>query len=174
MLMDTRLMLTGRNSLSTADSFASDLPQESIKLEYCWVCDETFTEFGGRPSFFKHDHHLVPRAYGGVDGPTVSLCDSHHTTLHQMALRMYSNKPHFDLLTRNPVYDRKLLWLASLVVNARHLTENDPNKPLVLHVVADKNFKSKLKALKTVFPKSSYTVLIRYAVEQLYRKHFQD
>lgn len=147
---------------------------ESIVLPHCWVCLKEFGASSPGGSTLEERHHIIPRAYGGSEGPVVSLCCDHHTTLHQMALRMYSNKPHFDLLTRNPVYDRKLLWLASLVVNARHLTENDPNKPLVLHVVADKNFKSKLKALKTVFPKSSYTVLIRYAVEQLYRKHFQD
>jgi len=153
----------------------SDIPNAPIVLEHCWVCEKKFTEFGGEPSNFRHQHHLVPRAYGGTDGPTVSLCDSHHTTLHQIALKLYSGKPYFDLLTNNTIQDKRVLWMASLVANARRLTENDPNKPMILTVVADKTLKDKLRKLKTVFPRNtSFPALIKHAVEQLYRKTFQD
>ena len=154
--------------------FQSDIPTTSLQLEYCWVCKNRFTEFGGAPSNFKHDHHMIPRAYGGVDGPTVSLCDSHHTTLHQVALKLYSGKPFGELLTGNQEHNKRILWLSTLVVNARRLTENDPNKPMMLPLVADKALKDKLKKLKQVYPKTSFPALIKYAIEQLYRRTFQD
>lgn len=117
---------------------------------------------------------MVPRAYGGVDGPTVSLCDSHHTALHRIALKLEKGKPYSEFLTNNRVFDKKLIWLASIVVNAKHYAGDDPNKPTPILLVAKGDTKKKLKQLKTLYPKASYSDVIEYAVAQLYSKHFQD
>lgn len=41
----------------------------------CWVCGASSTE----------DHHVVPRTYGGENGPQVSLCGNCHTCLHHIS-----------------------------------------------------------------------------------------
>ena len=33
-----------------------------------------------------HSHHVIPQAYGGVDGPQVPLCGSCHTSVHAHAV----------------------------------------------------------------------------------------
>jgi hypothetical protein len=149
-----------------------DLPTSSLKLEFCWVCKERFTEFGGKPNFFCHDHHLVPRAYGGKDGPTYSLCDSHHNALHQIALRLMKGKAFQTLLSNSNDTDRRLLWLATIVVNAKRLVGNDPNKPILITFVAKGATKHKLKALKGVY-KLSNANLIELAISNLHSRHFQ-
>jgi hypothetical protein len=144
----------------------------NIELENCWVCGIKFTEFGGQPNTYKHSHHMVPRAYGGKDGPTVSLCDSHHTTIHQLALKLEAGKPVNNFLEGDNKTDRRLLWLASIIVNAKALTTNDPNKPMPIMFVANKDIKEKLKTLKTIY-RQSYGTIIQHAIANLYNKHFR-
>lgn len=114
---------------------------------------------------------MVPRAYGGVDGPTVSLCDSHHTALHQIALRLERGKPFNHLLTGDNTQDKRLLWLATIVVNAHALTTDDPNKPMPITFVANRDTKTRLRALKKIY-RQPYGSLIQYAIQILYSKHF--
>lgn len=140
---------------------------EHMLLDYCWVCK---TKFG--PSLKQEDHHIIPRAYGGIDGPQVSLCDSHHTALHEIALRLYTKKPYFNLLTKDPEQNKKLLWLASCVYNARLLTENDPNKKPLLVEQVSKETTERLRKLKTIYPRTSRGKILEAAVGVLYARHF--
>lgn len=149
-------------------STGSTIIREHVFLPHCWVCQ---TKFG--PSMKEERHHLIPRAYGGVDGPQVSLCDSHHTALHNIALRLYAARTFTDLLTHDREQDAKLIYLAKVVYDARMLTENDPNKRRVEVVpLSGDNFK-KLVKLKTVY-KESRSNTIERAIKQLYSRHFKD
>jgi hypothetical protein len=150
-----------------------DGPVTSLKLEYCWVCREKFTEYGGKPNFFAHEHHLVPRAYGGKDGPTYSLCDSHHNALHRIAERLDKGKQYNEFLTGENDSDRRLLWLATVVINSKRITANDPNKAMPVTFVAKGITKQRLKKLKTVY-KLSFANILELAVRSLYFKHFQS
>jgi hypothetical protein len=170
---DTRLTPQDKNSFLESKTDWLDIPVNSLKLNYCWVCQKKFTAFGGEPNFFCHEHHLVPRAYGGIEGPTYSLCSPHHTALHQIALRLDRHKSYSDLLSGNNKLDKKLLWLASIVVNAKKLTTNDPNKPVVLTFVARGLSKKRLKELKKVY-KLSYNNIMEMAIKTLHSKHFQN
>jgi hypothetical protein len=134
----------------------------------CWVCQIRFDH-----SNKKEDHHIIPRAYGGVDGPQVSLCDSHHSALHNISLRLFSKKPFKDLLTHTHIYDEKLLWLATVACNSRILTENDPNKKQVLVLSPNKETITKLKQLKKVYGNVSRERLIELAINKLYSQHFK-
>ena len=141
---------------------------EHMLLDHCWVCKRKFGH-----SIKQQDHHVVPRAYGGTDGPQVSLCSAHHTALHEIALKLYTKKPYFDFLTRDPQQDQKLLWLASVCYNARLATENDPNKkPLVVEHIR-KETMAQLKQLKLIYPKTSRAKLLEAAVNALYSRHFK-
>ncbi len=106
--------------------------QISNDLSRCWICHQLFGQ-----DVHRHTHHIIPQAYGGVDGPVVDVCDSHHASLHKIALRLIGSKPYFDLLTRDPKIDQRLLWLASRVQVAEAATRNDPNKRTLFPVVLD-------------------------------------
>jgi hypothetical protein len=141
---------------------------EHVFLDHCWVCR---TPFG--PSMKEERHHLIPRAYGGTDGPQVSLCDSHHTALHNIALRLYSERSFTDLLTQVPEHDSKLIYLGQVVYKARLLTENDPNKRRVEVVPLTSDSFRKLIKLKTIH-KVSRSKLIETAINQMYSRYFKE
>lgn len=142
--------------------------REHIFLDGCWVCS---AKFG--PSLKEERHHLIPRAYGGTDGPQVSLCDSHHTALHNIALRLYSERSFTDLLTSIPDQDNRLIYLGQVVYKARLLTENDPNKRRVEVVPLTGDTFRKLVKLKTIH-KGSRSKLIELAICQMYARHFKE
>jgi hypothetical protein len=149
-----------------SDSVVSPIVANTF-LTYCWIC--------GIP--FSHDcqeerHHVIPRAYGGTNGPQVSLCDSHHSALHQIALKMYTGKSFFNLMSGRQEQDARLLYLASVAYNARILTEKDPNKKqmLVLHISGQES--QELNALKSIY-KVGREKLIGLAIKSLYDRHFK-
>lgn len=39
-----------------------------------------------------HCHHLIPRARGGLNGPTKDICGSCHTSIHSAALSIESGR----------------------------------------------------------------------------------
>lgn len=137
-------------------------------LPHCWVCRRKFSA-----SLKDHDHHVIPRAYGGVDGPQVRVCDTHHSALHDIALRLYARKPFNDLLSGDNDTDKRLIYLASLACNARIATENDPNRRRVLVLTPKKETLQQLDALKQRHgSRISRERLIEIAVKTLYDKHF--
>lgn len=144
-----------------------DIPiRAHVFLPRCWVCGKSFG-----PSLKEERHHLIPRAYGGTDGPQVSLCDSHHTALHNIALRLYSKRTFNDLLTSIPSLDRKLIYMGTVVYKARLLTENDPNKKQNEVYSFSNDTLNKLKKLKTIYKGSRESIAER-AIQQLYSRHF--
>ena len=140
---------------------------ENTFLSYCWACKNVFNA-----ELLEHRHHIVPRAFGGVDGPQVSLCDTDHAILHKIALRLIAEKPFFDLLTKNQARDKHILYLAMIVANAKIATDNDPNKAQVVVLHLTKEYKDKLNELKQVMGKMSRQRLIEYAVDNLHNKFF--
>lgn len=146
----------------------SDIPVRAhIFLPKCWVCQRKFG-----PSLKEERHHLIPRAYGGTDGPQVSLCDSHHSALHNIALRLYSKRTYEDLITGSKEMDTKLTYMGKVVYKARLLTENDPNKKRVeVYAFSGETF-AKLKRLKAIYGGSRESIVDR-AINQLYSRHFK-
>jgi len=147
---------------------------DSIVLDHCWVCRSKFVGCGGSAN--REEHHIVPRAAGGSDGPTVSLCDGHHTCLHKIALSIKSKKPYFQLLLGEPdEAKQKILWLATRVFNAFEAVKNDPNKRVVVILTLDRKKQHQLEVLKKVYPSlRSREALINLALDNLYRRHFSD
>lgn len=154
---------------------------QSKILDHCWVCGQKFLPAVG--GTYKEDHHLVPRAYGGGDGPTVSLCERHHKGLHNIALKMISGKSFHELLERDPqrsikenqTVNLKMIRLAEIVANAKRLTDNDPNKQAILTLSLGADLKNKIDKLMTVNPDcKSRARLIAFAVESLYKRTFTD
>lgn len=146
---------------------------KTIALEYCWICGERFVEFGGT-AVLEH-HHVIPQAFGGTDGPTVSICDSHHTKLHSIAVQMKAAKPYASFLKgETSERAKKVLYLATAVYNAQQVTRNDPNKLASAMVKLNARHKRQLDQLKAVYPNlRSREAVLLHALEFLHSRHFQ-
>jgi hypothetical protein len=108
-----------------------------IDPDVCIVCLQKFADAGGRADILRHEHHLVPRAFGGQNGPTVMVCTAHHSLLHLIGTRLITNKPYFELMTHDPKQDQKLLWLGAQVQKAHAAFNNDPNKRITVPLLLD-------------------------------------
>lgn len=144
-----------------------DIPTKHTLLPYCWVCLRRFD-----PNLLEEQHHIIPKAYGGMNGPLVSLCSDHHTALHEVGKRIYAKKPFYDLLSKDPVQDKKLVYLGTIACNARIATENDPNRRQMIVLSLSKDHKRMLKSLKKVYRGKSQPSIFELALEHLYDRHF--
>ena len=75
----------------------------------------------GRPDGLD-EHHVIPRSYGGLDGPTVWLASDMHVEVHTQALALYRTKDEGLLAypAGLPESSRdKFLYLVRTIVNAR-------------------------------------------------------
>lgn len=90
---------------------------DSMKnLNHCWVCDDVSS---------LHEHHIIPQAYGGVDGPTVTLCATCHNGVHHVADGRADMRPSSWV---TPERNRKGTWLSDTIVKARVLASTSDNK----------------------------------------------
>jgi hypothetical protein len=146
---------------------------ESKILDYCWICSVRFKDSVPAGPALREDHHVIPRAFGGTDGPVVSLCETHHGILHKIAICMKTAKPYFNLLsTESSEHRKKLEWLASRVYNAELATRNDPNKSAVAMFTMDRRHREMIDALKPIYHARSREAILEVALEALYSKHF--
>jgi hypothetical protein len=82
------------------------------------------------------EHHVLPRASGGIDGPTVDLCGTCHQTVHDAAKRMSKGKPaddklaHLDELARS----RAMVLVQSILAALLYGT---PDSNVMLSVLLD-------------------------------------
>lgn len=120
-------------------------------------------------------HHVIPRAYGGVDGPQVSLCDKHHTMLHKIANYLDSNReaigPMLIMETRQS-RDR-VMWLASMVYKAKKTFELDPNKRIPASISMDKQEQQMMTFLQKKLGKSKGDIL-SLALKTLFIKEYNN
>ena len=77
-----------------------------LDIGFCWVCGQT----GG-----THLHHVVPQAYGGRDGPQVSICGKCHTQVHSDGLK---DEPLDYSHTPQP-YQMRMEYLVDVIKRAR-------------------------------------------------------
>jgi hypothetical protein len=140
---------------------------KTIALDHCWVCATRF--IGGQA--MKEEHHMVPRAYGGLNGPTVTLCDTHHTLVHKVAKQFGSHHP---LIIHLSDHERtKVESLALIIVNAELKTKGDPNKAASVIVELSGHQKAMVDRLKQVVNVQSREAVIHLAVSRLYSQYFR-
>lgn len=116
---------------------------------------------------------MFPRNAGGTDGPLVSLCDTDHATLHKIADRLHSKKPFKDLLIgREGTAQKRLVWLAAMVVKAEKSVEGDANKLVLNSVKLTRQDTEMLKRLQPLYPKLGRSDILRQALLHLYLAKF--
>jgi hypothetical protein len=82
---------------------------------YCKVCGDAV------PAVFEHQHHEIPQAAGGSDGPLASLCAGCHATLHRVADMLMSKRAGLaddaaKIAYPDPAVRERLFDLANMVV----------------------------------------------------------
>lgn len=149
---------------------------KSKTLPYCWVCEFRFSDQTPPGPATREEHHIIPQAYGGADGPTVSLCSNHHSMLHAVAVALKGNKPYFDLIGGlTTEQQQKVMVLANYVYEAEQATRNDPNKMFLVSMAANRTQVAMIERLKKVFPKArSRQAVLAIALEHLYRSTFLE
>lgn len=138
----------------------------------CWVCNARFKGASPPGNANKEEHHVFPRNAGGTDGPLVFICDSHHATSHKIAERVHRKASFTDLLESSQDINKKLCWLASMIVKAEASAENDPNKLLRNSIQLSSAETAMLKKLQTIYPQLGRNGIFRSALLCFYKRHF--
>lgn len=131
---------------------------QSIILTHCWVCKQTHG---------LNDHHVLPQAYGGVHGPQVTLCATHHTLIHTVALRNHATWETSLGTDHTPEQTKKLHELVTIIARARAATRNT-TKPLQIQHKFNTSRGVKLKELKILLGKSSLAATLDAMVDLVY------
>lgn len=132
---------------------------QSIILDCCWVCS-------GKDGL--NDHHVIPQAYGGVDGPQVTLCATHHTFIHTVALKKPSIREHMIREHTNLAdCQHKLTTLVELIAKARAATKG-MEKPMMVQHKFNTERSRKLKELKYLLGRSSIASTLDACVDLLH------
>lgn len=120
-----------------------------------------------------HRHHVIPQAFGGVNGPTVELCTNDHNLLHSVAVCMTGKKPYGHLIADlETEHKTQILWLASRVAIAYEATKNDPNKRVTVTVVLPAKLAKKLDDLMKIFNVTSRPATIERLIRDAHSKNF--
>lgn len=143
---------------------------KSIIQDHCWVCGQRFTTATPPGKANEERHHILPRAFGGTDGPVVSLCDSCHSKVHKLS---YDPSKVPVLCKGYPLESiNKLQYLCSIIYKAKRLLEQDPNKLLPMTFKITKGDAEKLDRLKSVLNVKSRAAVYAVALNRLYHQHF--
>ena len=148
------------------------LSRNTLMFDYCWVCNGRFKTSKPPGKHNREDHHIFPRNAGGTDGPLVSLCDSDHRTLHDIAKRLHKRKTYHDLLIgRNASQQKRLVWLGTCVVKAERSTAGDANKLLLNSVKLSPEETKMIVRLQKFYDKPRSDIF-RHALRRLYLTTF--
>ena len=132
-----------------------------VSSDACWVCERAFTH-----NLTSHDHHVIPRAFGGTNGPQVRICTSHHGLLHAVAQVLVANGK-VDISDLDKTAAARLMFLATRAALAEMVTSNEPNKRVLtsFYLPASTNDEL-LKRLARTSPRMSKQTLLELLVKR--------
>ena len=128
---------------------------KSLILSQCWVCSE---------SSGLNNHHVIPQAYGGVNGPQVTLCAVCHSKVHATALKPAGVWHH--MLQG----DAKLMELTRLIAEARARCRGVARPMMVQHKFSTSRGEQ-LRELKHLLGCGSITDTLDKCVDILYAQY---
>lgn len=131
---------------------------KTIKLEHCWVCDS--------PSSL-HEHHMIPQAYGGTDGPTVTLCASCHNGVHHVADGREDMKPSYWVTQQQ---QGKGAYLVKIIQQSRIVSSKSANKRVIVTLELTAEQAKMLDRLKAVLGKSGRVSTLITLINQAYQR----
>lgn len=142
---------------------------KTIILDCCWVCSSGIR---------FNEHHVIPRAFGGENGPQVTLCSDHHELIHAIANEIYPNDNPLDALSEHPIeYLGKLSFLVRAINNARRAIDADPrNKKVTFSTVFNHEEHKMLKQLVKTYRSQGLTSqdkVVKWALKKFYYSTFK-
>lgn len=145
---------------------------QTIQLDYCWVCKSVDT---------LHEHHVIPRAFGGTDGPTVTVCSTCHGALHRAAVsKNFSTDPQLAVLNctnLDNTYVPRLTRLATIVFNSGKLVQSDPNKMLTFQTKFEAEYARMLRTIcerENVSQQNAVRLALRHYIKTGWNKATQN
>lgn len=127
----------------------------------CWVCGTLMLDS-------RHNHHLIPRAFGGLNGPTVDICADDHNVLHRLALRRADDPSVILALLGKP----RLAYLTNVVRYAREVTKNNKNKRFQLSVTLSGDTGRKLADIKRITGSTNNEQVIGLLISEYHSRRF--
>lgn len=150
------------------------LNKKECLLPRCWICESNLS---------LELHHVIMRAHGGDNWPTVNLCADHHSQIHKIAIliegRINTNKDSFlsafTQICSDQNVPKKLLTkikkLVTILLTAKDLCCDDRNKSIAFSDRFPPDITKKLRSL-AVLHNSSQKTIVRAAIAQMYGKYF--
>jgi len=140
-------------------------------VDRCWCCGGVFPKYGGTDSRLVQEfHHPVPRAFGGREGPTVSLCSGHHSALHKIADCLLSGKDFALHLDPNPKISARVVTLAKIAADSERRFQSDPNRRMNVSTSIPMHMNDLLKIAAKSHGTSVSSYLERLIVSDLNRQ----
>lgn len=125
----------------------------------CWIC-------GSKDS--QHEHHVIPRAYGGEKGPTVVICSPCHDRVH--SLDIISGKCNDETWDDS---HRKIYYLQHFIQKAKRTVDGDPNKTTSISIRMPAHVDRRLTKLAKYLGKNKADTMMS-AVMELHKKFFGE
>lgn len=147
-------------------------------LDYCWVCKIKDVPFD--------EHHVVPEAYGGEDGPQITLCGSHHTLVHNLGLfqlkQLTSSSEESTieeadskaLQALNAQGQQRAVYLANVIASAGFAVVSDVNKTIKYAGVFTAEQNRKLNAIKQSLGVRSKHTAIVMCINRMHKDLFRS
>lgn len=138
---------------------------ETLKLDYCWICSSGSS---------LHEHHIIPRCYGGESGPTVTLCAVCHGGVHDLSHYMPIPKVATLSITSdlvpswNKSHVQKVWYLANTIHVASNATKHSQNRWTKACIQLSPTMKQKLNTLKGILGTTSQDATINRCIDLLH------
>ena len=142
----------------------------SIFSDHCWACGARFVTADPPGTANEERHHIVPRAFGGENGPQVSLCDSCHSKVHKLALNLVQDTSGW-FASRE--HEQKIRYLANVIANAKKAVQFDPNKKFPVSFKISRTEVEMIERLKSIFGVKSRDDVLRIALRSVYKNYFK-
>lgn len=145
----------------------------TLILPFCWVCNAQRKDIDASVAPME-EHHIVPRSYGGADGPTVTICPACHTNAHTCGEALFKgNSTLVYKFYSDQIKQDRCLYLAEVICRSKALASKSENKRYVYSGFLKAETHKKLRDLVTFYgKKASQQKIIVLAIEELHKKHF--
>lgn len=100
-----------------------------------------------------HEHHIVPRAYGGENGPTVNICAIHHNIVHSAAI--CGEKSRRQLISGHAEEQKRRLLDLILIIRRARVATRYIARPLRMQIEFPVPLASDVRRLKKILGCSS-------------------
>ena len=132
-----------------------------VATEKCPACEKPVSQ-----NLTPHDHHVIPRAFGGLNGPQVRICSPHHNLLHALAESLVTNH-RVTVDDLDATVAERVMFLATRAALAQLRTSNEPTKRVItsFYLTAADN-QAMLDRLARTSPRMSKQTLMELLVKQ--------